>query len=185
MKDENALIDQAKRGDEAAFTELYNKYRNLIRYIIWDLVKDSDLTEDLLSITFTKAFEKIQMYTNPISFQAWLKTIAVNTVIDWIRINKKKQILEDSLNADDNTIQLEGDTTPESELIMSESISNLKVALSKLRAKYRKLLELRYFENMSYEELSAELDIPIGTIKSDLNKAKKRLKTFYQTISKE
>lgn len=182
MEDENALINQAKQNDEKAFSKLYDMHYKLIRYIIWDLVKDEEVTNDLLSVTFTKAFKKIDSYVNPISFQAWLKTIAINTVIDWVRANKEKQN-EYSIDSEESKIQLPADTTPESDLIKSESVDNLRKALKLLRSKYRNLLELRYFGNLSYEELSAELGIPVGTIKSDLNKAKKKLKFFYQKFN--
>ena len=68
-------------------------------------------------------------------------------------------------------------------MIKSESLEILRVALTRLRSKYRNLLELRYFKNLSYNELSAELGIPVGTIKSDLYKAKRRLRTIFNNIS--
>ncbi len=184
MKDENALIEQAKQGDEKAFTTLYNQHYKLIRYIIFDLVKNDDVADDLASVTFTKAFKKLDTYVNPISFEAWLKTIAVNTVIDYVRSTKEKQ-KDQSIDSSENYIQLESaESDPESNFIKLESADNLRIALTRLRSKYRNLLELRYFKGLSYEELSAELGIPIGTVKSDLNKAKHRLKYFYQKISK-
>lgn len=184
MKDDNTLINQAKQGDEKAFTELYNKHYKLIRYIIFDLIKNDEVANDLASVTFTKAFKKLDTYVNPISFEAWLKTIAVNTVIDYVRATKEKQN-EQSIDSDANCIQIEStEADPESNLIKLESADILRVALTRLRSKYRKLLELRYFQGLSYEELSTELGIPIGTVKSDLNKAKHRLRYFFQIISK-
>lgn len=183
-EDENNLIEQAKQNNQKAFTELYNRHHRLIRYVIYDLVKNDELTADLLSVTFTKAFKKIDSYVNPISFEAWLKTIAVNTVIDHVRANKD-QLRNYSIDNEESSIQLEAtEIDPETEIIKYESVELLKMALKKLRSKYRNLLELRYFKNLSYEELSAELGIPVGTVKSDLNKAKHRLRQFYQKLSK-
>lgn len=183
-KDTNTLIEQAKTGKQEAFTKLYNQYHRLIRYIIYDLVKDESLTNDLTSVTFTKAFSKIDSYVNPISFEAWLKTIAVNTVIDHVRANKEQQ-QNYSIDNEESSIQLE-DTKidPETEIIKYESVELLKMALKKLRSKYRNLLEMRYFSGYTYEQLSSLLGIPIGTVKSDLNKAKRKLKQFYQKLSK-
>lgn len=183
-KDTNTLITQAKAGKQEAFTKLYNQYHRLIKYIIFDLVKDDSLTNDLTSVTFTKAFSKIDSYVNPISFEAWLKTIAVNTVIDHVRANKEQQ-QNYSIDNEESSIQLEDtEIDPETEIIKYESVELLKMALKKLRSKYRNLLEMRYFNGYTYEQLSSLLGIPIGTVKSDLNKAKRKLKQFYQKLSK-
>ena len=183
-EEENLLIEEAKHGSEQAFTQLYNNYYKLIRYIIFDLVKDDEITADLVSVTFTKAFKRLDSYINPISFEAWLKTIAVNTVIDHVRANKDEN-KNYSIDNEDSAIQVESeDNDPETAFIRAESIDILRIALTRLRSKYRNLLELRYFNGLSYEELSAELNIPIGTVKSDLNKAKHKLKYFFQKLSK-
>ena len=153
-EDEDLLIQQAKLGKQDAFTELYDRHHKLIRYIIYDIVKNEDVADDLLSVTFTKAFSRLESYVNPISFEMWLKTIA-----------------------DSN------DLSPEEVIMKQETVEQLKVALHKLRSKYRNILELRYFKGLSYEELATELGVPIGTVKSDLNKAKKRLREFFDNIN--
>lgn len=182
-EEEKLLIDQAKHGNNKAFEQLYNNYYRLIRYIIYDAIKDEEATADLVSVTFTKAFQRLNYFVDSISFEAWLKTIAINTVIDYIRKNKNQQN-NISINNEENVIQITTDNNPETDFIKSESIDILRIALTRLRSKYRNLLELRYFSNLSYEELSATLNIPIGTVKSDLNKAKHRLKYYFQKISK-
>lgn len=182
-EEEKLLIDQAKHGNNKAFEQLYNNYYRLIRYIIYDAIKDEEATADLVSVTFTKAFQRLNYFVNSISFEAWLKTIAINTVIDYVRKNKNQQN-NISINNEENVIQIATDNNPETDFIKSESIDILRIALTRLRSKYRNLLELRYFSNLSYEELSATLNIPIGTVKSDLNKAKHRLKYYFQKISK-
>lgn len=181
-EEEKLLIEQAKHGDQLAFQKLYDKYRRLIRYIIYDSLKNDEVTADLVAITFEKAFKRLDYFVESISFEAWLKTIAINTVIDWIRKEKNKQY---NLYIDDenNTVQVATDNDPETDLIKSESIDILRIALTRLRSKYRNLLELRYFKGLSYEELSAELGIPMGTIKSDLSKAKRKLREYFQIVS--
>lgn len=181
-EEEKVLIEKAKHGDEKAFSELYNNYYKLIRYIIFNIVKNDEITADLVSVTFTKAFKRLDYFVDSVSFEAWLKTIAVNTVIDHIR--KEKNLQSNLSIDDDNNVQLEAtDNDPETDFIKSESVEILRKALLRLRSKYRNLLELRYFKGLSYEELSAELNIPVGTVKSDLNKAKHRLRHFFQIIS--
>lgn len=181
-EEEKLLIEQAKHGDQLAFQKLYDKYRRLIRYIIYDSLKNEEVTTDLVAITFEKAFKRLDYFVESISFEAWLKTIAINTVIDWIRKEQRKQY---NLYIDDenSTIQVASDNDPETDLIKSESIDILRIALTRLRSKYRNLLELRYFKGLSYEELSVELGIPMGTIKSDLSKAKRKLREIFQIVS--
>lgn len=183
-EEEKILIEQAKHGDNKAFNQLYERYHRLIRYIIFDIVKDDELTQDLLSNTFIKAFSKLSSYVNPISFEAWLKTIAVNTTIDHIRATKDL-CKNFSIDNETNTIQLEETAPdPESDMIKTENIELLRIALSRLRSKYRNLLELRYYQGLSYDQLSVKLGIPIGTVKSDLNKAKRRLRGIFHKLSK-
>lgn len=180
---EKSLIDQAKHGSKEAFAQLYNRYYRLIRYIIYDAVKDDDLTADLLSTTFVKAYERLNYFVESISFEAWLKTIAINTVIDYVRARNRKQSSY-SLDDENSNVQV-ADTIddPEKVIIKAESIELLKKALQMLRSKYRSLITLKYYENMSYEDISATLGIPVGTVKSDLHKARQKLKYFYQKLS--
>lgn len=177
------LIKQAKEGKQAAFTKLYEKYKSTIRTTILQVVKNNDVADDLLSVTFHKAFSKIDSYVNHISFEMWLKTIAINTAIDYIRSSKNEK-QNHYIDSEDNYIQLDSnDLSPEEVIMKQETVEQLKVALHKLRSKYRNILELRYFKGLSYEELATELGVPIGTVKSDLNKAKKRLREFFDNIN--
>lgn len=179
-EDEDFLINEAKLGNQNAFTKLYDRHHKLIRYIINDIVKNNDVADDLLSVTFTKAFKRIDSYINPISFEMWLKTIAINTSIDYIRANKcEKQ--NEYIDSEDSYVQLNSDIlNPEALIIKTEIANELKNAISKLRTKYRNILQLRYFKDLSYEEIATELNVPIGTVKSDLNKAKKRLRKYFK-----
>lgn len=177
------IIEQAKHGDKEAFNQIYNRYYRLIRYIIFDIIKNDETTKDLVEATFIKAFEKISFYRNPISFEAWLKTIAVNTAIDHIRQSKDTN-LNYEIDDEENKLQLpEMSPDPETSLIELEDIENLKVALTLLRPRLRNLVELRYYNGLSYKQLSAKLNIPIGSVKSDLNKAKHRLRTIFHKLS--
>ena len=104
-EDEDLLIQQAKLGKQDAFTELYDRHHKLIRYIIYDIVKNEDVADDLLSVTFTKAFSRLESYVNPISFEMWLKTIAINSSIDYIR-RMKKEKANYWIDDDANSLQL-------------------------------------------------------------------------------
>lgn len=182
MIDENKLIEQAKYGDQDAFSILYKKYYKLLRYIIYDLVKNEETTKDILSSTFLKAYNKLTSYTKPLSFRAWLKTIAVNTAIDYIRnnvLNRKS----DSIDKDTNPIQLnDSELDPEAVIINNENYLTLEKALPLLSEKFQKLLYLRYFENCSYEQIGAKLNMPTSTVRSDLYKAKRRLRKIFNKL---
>lgn len=182
MRNDSVLIDhieRAKEGDQRSFTYLYERYYRLVRFIIYNIVKNHDVTADLVSITFTKAFQKISTYVDYISFEMWLKKIASNSAIDYIRHIKTEEetcYVDDS----DNNVQLESsEFDPESSLVGLEEKEILLEKLTKLRSNYRNLLEMRYLKDMSYKDIAEAYGKPMGTVKSDLYKAKRRLKSFY------
>ena len=185
MKDDKNLIDQAKQGVEGAFSELFSLYYNSVKYTIYNMVRNKDITDDLLSVTFTKAFKKISTYANPISFEMWLKTIAINTAIDYIR--KMKNEKQNNYIDDDSSdvIELRG-TAPSAEEILTkkEEYKQLMEAMAMLRSNYRRILQLRYLDDLSYKTIATTLNLPEVTVKSQLYKAKQKLKKQLEKISK-
>lgn len=177
MKEEELqLIEQAKEGKQSAFTKLYEKYYHLIRVVIFNIVKNDDVTDDLLTVTFTKAFKKLESWVNHISFEMWLKTIAINTSIDYIR-KMRKEMLNSYVDDEECSIQLESTTdSPEHEMIVQEDYTKCLEGISRLRYRYRQLLTLRFFENLSYKEIAEKLAMPESSVKSDLYKAKQKLR---------
>lgn len=181
--EEIKLIEDAKLGNQAAFTKLYNKYNRLIKSVIYNIVRNEDVADDLLSVTFTKVFKKITMYVNHISFEMWLKTIAINTAIDYIRQYKDEK-QNHYLDSDDNFIQVEsGTNNPEVELIHKENLNKLETCKGLLRGKWKYLLDLRYNKEKSYKEIAEILGAPEGTVKSDLFKAKQKLRGLFNSIN--
>ena len=171
------LIKQAKEGKQSAFTRLYNKFKQTIYITIYQIVKNKDVTDDLLSVTFTKAFTKIDSYVNNISFEMWLKTIAVNSSIDYIRRSKREQY-DLSVDNEDYNIQLSStaDYSPEDIFIGNETHSLLNDALFLIRPSYKKILLLRAEKNLSYREIAERMNLNENQVKSLLNKARKKLK---------
>lgn len=171
------LVNQAKEGNQYSFTKLYNKFNKTIYSTLYYIVKNKDVADDLLSVTFTKAFKRLNSYVNNISFEMWLKTIATNTAIDYIRKTKKER---DNLFIDDeeSTIQLDStaDYSPEEILIYHETDKRLDEALSRLRWKYRNILLLRIAQNLSYKQISDKLGLSESQVKSLLNKAREKLR---------
>lgn len=168
------LIDQAKDNSQIAFTKLYQNYNKLIWSVIYSIVKNSDVADDLTSIAFTKAFMNLTKYVDYISFEMWLKKIATNTAIDYIRKMQDEQ-LNCYLDADDNFVQLPIDLDPETEMLHNESVDGYREALDLLKSDQQQVLKLRYGEGLAYREIADKLNIPIGTIKSLIHKGKKNL----------
>ena len=165
------LVEQAKQGSQKAFSKLYYKYKTDIWYTIMSVVRNTDIADDLTSVVFTKAYEKLSMYTQHISFNTWLKTIAV----DYIRRNKKEQ-LNNYVDEDESPIQLSTlERSPEEDLILKEKLDIVLQAIPTLKRKYRDLINAR-IDGMSYKEIADKLAMNELAVKGDLNKARQKLK---------
>ena len=139
------------------------------------VVRNTDIADDLTSVVFTKAYEKLSMYTQHISFNMWLKTIAVNASIDYIRRNKKEQ-LNNYVDEDESPIQLSTlERSPEEDLILKEKLDIVLQAIPTLKRKYRDLINAR-IDGMSYKEIADKLAMNELAVKGDLNKARQKLK---------
>lgn len=169
------LVEQAKKGSQRAFSKLYHKYKTTIWYTILNVVRNVDVADDLTSVVFTKAYEKLSTYVDHISFEMWLKTIAVNTSIDYIRRNKKEQ-LNNYVDDDESNIQLPGiERSPEEELILKEQLDIVLKTIPTLKKKYRDLINAR-INGISYKDIAKQLAINELAVKGDLNKARQKLK---------
>lgn len=169
------LVEEARKGNEKAFAGLMNRYRDSIYYMLLKMVNNSSDAEDLTIEAFGKAFRNLESYTPKFAFSTWLFKIATNNCVDFIR---KKQLSpapfdnqQDDL--DNLTVNLQSDMPdPEESLINRQEIAALKDIVNQLKPRYKSLIELRYFKEYSYEEISSELKLPIGTVKAQLYRAK-------------
>ncbi|HLN20095.1 MAG TPA: sigma-70 family RNA polymerase sigma factor [Bacteroidales bacterium] len=174
-KNDLVLVEQAKKGDEKAFANLMNRYRDSIYFMLLKMVNNPFDAEDLTIEAFGKAFRNLESYTPKYAFSTWLFKIATNNCVDFIR---KKQLSPSALdqtqeNLDNATVNIQSDLPdPEEALINSQRINELKEIISQLKPRYRKLIDLRYYKEYSYEEISSELKLPIGTVKAQLYRAK-------------
>jgi len=174
-KNDLLLVNQAKQGDEKAFASLMNRYRDSIYYMLLKMVNNPYDAEDLTIEAFGKAFRNIESYTPKFAFSTWLFKIATNNCVDFIRKKQLSPSPLDSLqeNLDNATVNIQSDLPdPEETLINHQKISALKEIISQLKPRYKKLIELRYYKEYSYEEISSELNLPIGTVKAQLYRAK-------------
>lgn len=173
------LVKKALDGDQQAFGELLERYEESIYYMLLKMVNNAEDAADLSIEAFGKAFKKIHQYTPDYAFSTWLFKIATNNCIDFIRKKKLKM----SSSASDSNIEFENfleelpsmTLDPEEKIINNQKNDLVRDIVKKLNIRYRKLVELRYFDELSYEEIAAELDIPIGTVKAQLFRARELL----------
>jgi RNA polymerase sigma-70 factor (ECF subfamily) len=172
------LVLQAMEGEQKAYGELLGRYRDAIYFMLLKMVNNPSDAEDLTIEAFGKAFKNIKQYTPNYAFSTWLFKIATNNCIDFIRKKKLNNIsIDQSSHNEDSmpmTIPADG-PDPEENLISQQKVVLLRSVVSKLKPRYRKLIELRYFYEFSYEEISEELELPIGTVKAQLFRARELL----------
>lgn len=170
-----ALVEEARKGNEKAFARLMNRYRDSIYYMLLKMVSNPSDAEDLTIEAFGKAFRNLDSYTPKFAFSTWLFTIATNNCVDFIRKKQMSPAPFDSNqdNIDNVTINIQSDLPdPEESLINHQKIAALKDIINQLKPRYRSLIQLRYYKEYSYEEIAAELKIPLGTVKAELYRAK-------------
>jgi RNA polymerase sigma-70 factor (ECF subfamily) len=176
------LVDRAVKGDQKAYAELLDRYRDAIYFMLLKMVNNKSDAEDLTIEAFGKAFKNIHQYTPNYAFSTWLFKIATNNCIDFIRKRKANlvsidQSIEDveGVSSSPASNLQSGGLDPEETLIKEQNILLIKGLVSRLKPRYRKLIELRYFKEYSYEEISDELQLPLGTVKAQLFRARELL----------
>lgn len=176
-----ALVLRAtQEKDQKAYAELMERYHDSIYFMLIKMVNNPTEAEDLTIETFGKAFKRLEQYTPKFAFSTWLFKIASNNCIDFIR---KKRIKAMSLDA--GISNSEGDymefnikdsgLDPGQTIERKQRIKKMREVVESLKPKYRTLIELRYFREFTYEEISQEMDIPLGTVKAQLFRAREML----------
>lgn len=171
------LVQLAIKGNQSAYATLMDRYRESIYYMMLKMVKNADDADDLTIEAFGKAFNRLEQYSPNYAFSTWLFKIASNNSIDFIR---KKRIRVTSMDSgvttdDGETIYFDAKSNtrdPEETIMHKQKVLLMRELVSKLKPRYRLLVEKRYFEELSYEEISEELDLPLGTVKAQLFRAR-------------
>jgi len=175
------LIDQAViEKDQTAYATLMKRYKKAVYFMILKMIRDADDAEDLTMEAFAKAFRNLHRFKKDYTFSTWLFRIATNNTIDFIRKKKLKTMSLNTTMSDDsgNSVNIDvedDDNNPQDEFIKSQRIEMVRIFVDKLPAKYRKLVQLRYFDELSYEEIAQELDKPLGTVKAQLHRSRELL----------
>ncbi|MBA4301030.1 RNA polymerase, sigma subunit, SigW [Algoriphagus alkaliphilus] len=175
------LIDRAVQDkDQQAYATLMKRYKKAVYFMILKMIRDADDAEDLTMEAFAKAFKNLERFKKDYTFSTWLFRIATNNTIDFIRKKKLKTMSLNNTLSDDSgnsvTIDIEDDdNNPQDQYIRSQRIDMVRIFVDKLPAKYRKLVQLRYFDELSYEEIAQELEKPLGTVKAQLHRSRELL----------
>lgn len=184
-REDYEMVLKAIDGCQRSYTKLLNRYRSSIYHMMLKMVNNREDADDLTFEAFGKAFNKLPSYAPRYAFSTWLFKIAINNCIDHIR--KKKLILlsiDDPIepNSDHNySSNIRSNArNPEEMFVRKQRLKMVRSVLGKLNEKYRLMIELRFFEELSYDEIAKELDIPLGTVKAQLFRAKEILYNIMQ-----
>jgi RNA polymerase sigma-70 factor (ECF subfamily) len=173
------LVQKALKGDEKAFARLLSRYKDTIYFMLLKMLNNRSDAEDLTLEAFGKAFKNLHQYSPTYAFSTWLFKIASNNCIDFLR--KKKGIIisieteNEQLEINESAKLKSKDLDPEERLIRKQKAILLRKVVRRLKPHYQTLVELRYFREFSYEEISKELNLPLGTVKAQLFRARQML----------
>lgn len=172
------LVGRAIAGDQKAYAELLSRYRDSIYFMLLKMVNNKSDAEDLTIEAFGKAFKNIRQYSPNYAFSTWLFKIASNNGIDFLR---RKRGFIVSIDGDEQkedskpmTVIDEG-LDPAEAMIKSQIADLVRTVVQKLKPRYRTLVEMRYFQELSYEEIATQLDLPLGTVKAQLFRSRELL----------
>jgi len=179
---DSAIVQKALKGNQEAYTVLLKKYRGTIFSLVYRMVKSKDEAEDLVQETFIKAFSALSSFNDEYAFSTWLFKIASNNCIDYLRKKRLQTLsIDKPVESKDGQIVKEYPDpieTPEKRLIAHEKTSIIDIAIDSLPKKYRMVIIMRHKEEKSYEEIADELNLPLGTVKARIFRAREKLKIF-------
>ena len=175
------LVERAKQHDQKAYDILMSRYKMAVYHLILKMIKNEDDAEDLTIEAFAKAFLNIYRYNGEYAFSTWLFRIATSNTIDFIRKKKLNTTsIDQSIETDSDDayfpIQLsDTNPNPQQRYILKQKIELLRMIVANLPEKYQRLVKLRYFKEYAYEDIAEKLDIPLGTVKAQLYRARELL----------
>lgn len=185
-KEDYELVQRAlEQNDQNAYAKLMQRYRDSIYFLVLKMVHDPDDADDLTIEAFGKAFNNLEKYSPDFAFSTWLYKIALNNSIDFIRRKRLETLSIDEENENESgegyKIDLKAATLdPEEKYIKEQRAKLMRETLEKLNPKYKTLIELRFFDELSYEEIAEKMNLPLGTVKAQLFRAKDLL---YQILN--
>ncbi len=176
--EDDKLVKRAISGDQDAFKLLMNKYQKPLYYHIIKMVKNNEQVEDIIQESFVKAFSNLDSYNTNYAFSTWLYRITTNHTIDYLRKKKLKTTsIDEPIRAKDGEMQIQivGNAETDRQIIRKERKKIVSDAIKNLPDKYREVIEMRHLEELSYQEISEQLDLPLGTVKAHIFRAREML----------
>lgn len=175
-------VAQALAGNQAAYQRIVTKYQEPIMHHVLKMVRDRDEVDDLVQETFIKAFGSLASYSTQFAFSTWLYKIATNHTIDYLRKRKLRTIsIDKPIQTNEGEMELEiPDHTyrPDQHLIEDQRNQLIQEAIEALPEKYHRVIVMRHQQELSYEEIADELDLPLGTVKAHIFRAREMLYKF-------
>jgi len=187
MRDYQLVQAAIINGDQKAYAALMNNYRDSLYFMLLKMTNNANDADDLTIEAFGKAFKKLEQYTPDYAFSTWLFKIASNNCIDFMRKKKKRTFsMNETPDGEEgqelaNIIPADG-PDPEENVMRKEKMIMMREVVEKLKPHYRKLIELRYFKEYSYEEIAEELNLPLGTVKAQLFRAREFIYNIMKNI---
>ncbi len=180
QRDYLLVCNALENSDQKAYAELMNHYKDSLYFMMLKMTNDSDDADDLTIEAFGKAFKNLKQYTPEYAFSTWLFKIATNNCIDFIRKKKKNTFSIDKSFDNEGAFEISNNLPsyvldPEEKFIEKQKIMMMHEIVEKLKPRYKRLVELRYFKEFTYEEISDELQLPLGTVKAQLFRAREFL----------
>ncbi len=170
VAEDRQLVALALTGDDTAFEHLFTRYREAIRQLLLLRAGSADDADDLLQETFIKVYLHLDRYNPTYTFGQWVYTIARNTFIDHIRRRQEELSIDERF-----TVPASSNPTPEESVIRLQLRSQIEHYLETLPPRYNRLIRMRFLEEYSYEEIAEKLSLPLGTVKTQIHRARERM----------
>lgn len=191
--EDKELVARALQGNESAFRELLERFRRPIFSLIYRMIGDRELAEDLAQESFVKAFNNLDTYNPSYRFSSWLFKIANNHAIDHLRrarlstvsIHGSPHAASAEREEETRIVLPSQDESPEQEVLALELGGEIERAIAQLRLEYRTAIILRHIENRPYEEIAEIMEVPIGTVKTFLHRARAELREALAHLREE
>ncbi len=178
LQDETYVKD-ALQGDQRGYQKLTEKYRRPLHFHVSKMVKESEQVEDLVQEALVKAFDNLESYNNSYAFSTWIYRITTNHTIDYLRKKKLKTTsIDKPIKTGDGELFIElsdDDAATDREIIKRQRKKIITAAIKNLPDKYRTVIEMRHIEELAYQEISEQLDLPLGTVKAHIFRAREML----------
>lgn len=179
-------VRRALEGDQGGYSELAEKYRGPLTHHVGKMVRDRQQVEDLVQEALMKSFGSLENYDPRYAFSTWLYRIATNHAIDYLRKRKlKTRSIDKPISTKDGEMQWElpdGTYRPDRLLVRDQRNTIIAQAIEELPPKYHRVIVMRHQQEMAYDEIAEELDLPLGTVKAHIFRARKHLNKILRDL---